>query len=833
MNRSQLKQQAALALEQGNYPHAIALYEHCLEANPDVRSHAWHLGLAKLLQGQEQEAQNTWFALIAEADLADIADWTAELIAVLDTAGQRLVRQEEWHLALNIYQQILEIDPELLPALQGQALCLAQQGQADEAIALLQPALALNPNDAGTFKVLGIALARQNNFEAAISHYQQALALNPQDADTLRQLGMAYEDLGDFKVAIACYQEALALQPEFPAAYNNLGIVLKLQGKLEDAILCYQKALELDPSFYKAIHNLVALQTQKKTQNLLASVQPASPTVSNQPEFHFNLGRALRVHGDLTGAVVCYRTALEIDPAFYNAHYHLGLCLHQQGLALEAIDNLQRAIKLRPDLPELHNDLGIILSEQYQLQHAVTAFQRALLLKPDFAAAYNNLGLVLRKQGRVEESVQCFQKALDINPELQLAKSNTLLSMLYSSSFMPEDILAAAEHWADSYSIHTRSASHCNPCNPDKQLRIGYVSPDFRRHSVAYFIEPILTHHNPKDFDVFCYAQVSKPDAVTEHLKGLAHHWRSITMMSDTELVAQIQTDSIDILVDLTGHTADERLTAFLHKPAPVQVTYLGYPSTTGIQQIDYRLTDAFADPIDQGNHGYVEELIRLPKCFLCYQPPPDAPDLSPIPALSNGQVTFGSFNNLSKITPDVISLWSKILQTLPTAKLLLKNRSFLDLEVRDRYLQLFANQGIDANRLQFIGYVPQAQHLGFYNNLDISLDTFPYNGTTTTCEALWMGVPVITLAGQSHAGRVGVSLLTAVGLTDLIAENQENYIVKAVELANDWNRLSDLRTTLRELMASSSLCNGSEFVQDLEDTYRQLWQRWCTQPRI
>ena len=353
-------------------------------------------------------------------------------------------------------------------------------------------------------------------------------------------------------------------------------------------------------------------------------------------------------------------------------------------------------------------------------------------------------------------------------------------------------------------------------------------SPDFCTHSVAFFIDPILAHHDRRHIEVTCYADVAVPDTTTTRLRTLADSWRNTCRLTDAQVAEMVRADGIDILVDLAGHTADNRLLVFARKPAPVQVTYLGYPNTTGLQTVDYRLTDAWADAEELPN-GYTEELVRLPHGFLRYAPPKEAPPVGRLPARETDYVTFGSFNNLPKVNPGVVARWSEILLAVPNSRLLLKTKSFNDEATQERYFGLFAQNGVGREHLDFIGHTPSSrEHLALYNQVDIGLDPFPYNGTTTTCEALWMGVPVITLAGEVHAGRVGVSLLSSVGLTELIADTADQYISLAVELAGNVNRLSSLRANLRGRVAASPLCDGQTFTHALEAAYRSMWRRWC-----
>lgn len=360
--------------------------------------------------------------------------------------------------------------------------------------------------------------------------------------------------------------------------------------------------------------------------------------------------------------------------------------------------------------------------------------------------------------------------------------------------------------------------------NSAHRLKIGYVSSDFRTHSVSYFFEPLLQAHDKDVVEVYCYSGGQRPDATTVRLQALAHAWRDIGAMTDAQAAEQIYADGIDILVDLNGHTAQNRLRVFAHKPAPIQVTYLGYPDTTGLRTMDYRITDAWSDPPGDEVY-YTEKLIRLEGCFLCYRPPDDAPPVATLPALKQGFITFGSFNARAKINEEVITLWSRLLQDIPTSRLLIKNPSLTCSVTRDYLYEQFKTQGITRERVELRGLARSTQdHLATYADIDIALDTFPYNGTTTTCEAMWMGVPVVTLAGDAHIGRVGVSLLHTVGQEDLISRNQDEYLRLARSLAEDRTRLANLRGELRQRMAASPLCDAQAFARKVEASYRDIW---------
>jgi predicted O-linked N-acetylglucosamine transferase (SPINDLY family) len=346
---------------------------------------------------------------------------------------------------------------------------------------------------------------------------------------------------------------------------------------------------------------------------------------------------------------------------------------------------------------------------------------------------------------------------------------------------------------------------------------------------VSYFFEPLLSAHNPEEVETYCYADVRRPDETTRRLQCLTRQWRSVTDMEDAAVRRQIAADGIDVLVELAGHTADTRLTVLAPKPAPVTVNWLGYPGTTGLPTVDFRLTDAEADPPGASDGWHTEELVRLPHGFLCYRPPTDAPPVAPAPALSRGFVTFGSFNNPKKVTSRCIELWAAILGAVPTTRLLLKGELFAEEHTRKRVEGQLARAGVALERVDFrTRTAATAEHLDAYGEVDIGLDPFPYNGTTTTCEAFWMGVPVLTLRGGHHAARVGVSLLTRIGLGELIADHPDDYVAKAVALARDRDRLQALRASMRERMRVSPLMDERDFARRFEAALRDMWRRWC-----
>jgi len=458
------------------------------------------------------------------------------------------------------------------------------------------------------------------------------------------------------------------------------------------------------------------------------------------------------------------------------------------------------------------------------LSDAVAAHREALRLDPELASAHNNLGIALKDQGLLAEAREAYGRALELEPDNAEIHSNLLMCMAYDPETDGWTSLDAHRGWAVRHE-HPEPADFNRAYDPGRILKIGYVSPDFWTHSVAYFIEPVLEQHDQRRFHVTCYADVDRPDATTARLKDHTDRWHETASLSDGELFELIRSDGIDILVDLAGHTANNRLSVFGRRAAPLQLSWIGYPATTGLSQMDYKVTDAWADPQGASDSWHSEKLLRLPEGFLCYGPPRDAP--TPAGERGDRPLTFGSFNNLSKVTEAVIDLWSALLQECPDARLLLKSRQLADDSVRERIVKAFQLNGIDEERLDLKARIAsRKEHLALYNTVDVALDTFPYNGTTTTCEALWMGVPVITLAGELHAGRVGASLLHQLDLTDWIANSPEEYVSLVLSVAAQ----PPERRILREWVAASTLTDAAAFTEQFEKALRGIWRERCAQ---
>ena len=558
-----------------------------------------------------------------------------------------------------------------------------------------------------------------------------------------------------------------------------------------------------------------------------AEVQSRAQSLSSHyPQSGFvwhMLGCALELQGQ--DGLSALQKATQLLPGDAGAHNNLGAALNDRGQLDGAVASYHRALALNPDYAEAHYNLGNAQTDLGQLHDAVASYRRALAIKPDHAAAHSNLGNAQKNLGHLDEAVTSYRRALEINPDFADAHSNLLLAMHYSDRYSPAEIFAGHLAFARQFEQPLKACwqPHKNSIEAHRRLKVGYVSPDFRQHSVAYFIEPVLAQHDKGNVEVTCYDNFPRHDAVTGRIRQHADHWVDCARFSDEQLAAQIRSDGIDILVDLAGHTAGNRLLTFARKPAPVQVTWLGYPATTGLAAIDYRLTDHQADPVGMTEPLNSETLWRLPGLFWCYRPHANSPPvIDHPPSADQGYLTFGSFNNLAKLNDTVLRLWAQILARLPTARLLLKIKAIDQPIVRTATQARLQRLGIPLERLMLAPH--SDDYLNDYNQLDVALDTIPFNGGTTSMDALWMGVPFITLAGNSCISRMGVTLLTQAGLPELIAETPQAYVDLAVRLATEPAWLRALRHQLRQRVSHSPLLAEAAFTHQLEAAYRGMW---------
>jgi predicted O-linked N-acetylglucosamine transferase (SPINDLY family) len=585
-------------------------------------------------------------------------------------------------------------------------------------------------------------------------------------------------------------------------------------------------------------------------------------TAPNYPQIHYNLGVICMELHENQAACDHFHTLVQLQPDFLEGRMLLGMMLAELGQHEEAINLLREVLEICPDLPEVRHRLGLSLAELHRYEEAFQEYQTVLQTNPDNTSVLCALGLLLTttgqigearrvllqaletkpdavnvinnlaricKIGRADEALEWFQRGLDFDPEHPALTSNYLYTLNYVPDLSPECIARKYREYAPR-AFHPPEGwqpySHA-PKPAGSKIRIGYVSADFYGHSVAFFLEPVLQQHDLNQFEIFCYYNRTFEDDTTHRLKNHCIGWHCIVGLSDRQVADLIAADRIDILVDLSGHTSGHRLGVFALQPAPVQASWIGHPNTTGLPQVDYYITDAQCDPPGMTEQLYSEKLCRLPRTFCCYLPPEEFPPVAPVPSLATKHITFGCFNSLTKINALLISWWSDILAAVPGSQMFIKGPALDDPGTRNDLLELFAGYGIAAERLIVQGVTgTRTDHLARYTLVDVALDSFPYHGTTTTCEAMWMGVPVITLAGNSHVSRVGVSLLHSVGLDELIAKTPEEYIALAISLANNKQRLTDLRENLRSMLAHSPLMDAAGVTCEVENAYRKMLQK-------
>jgi protein O-GlcNAc transferase len=631
---------------------------------------------------------------------------------------------------------------------------------------------------------------------------------------------------GQLREAEQLYRQVLAQRPNHPASLHYLGVIALQTGQSHQAIDLIRRAIEIKPNYAEAHYNLGnALQ---ETGQLDLSVESFKQAIAINPtlcEAMNNLGLSLKHLGLLDEAITAFKQAIAVRPDYADAFVNLGNAYKEQGQLDEAIEACRRGIAARPDLCEAHCNLGNALREKGDLDQAVAACRKGVELGPKIPETHNNLANALKESGETEEAIAAYRRAIELNPRYHIAHSNLIFALHYQ--FEGREITEELDRWNRRHAkpLAKFVVPHDNQPDPNRRIRIGYVSPDFRGHVVGRNLQPWLHLHDREKFEIYCYSQVLRPDAMTRKFEQRVDGWRNVTGIPDEQVDKQIREDRIDILVDLALHTGNNRLLVFARKPAPVQASYLGYCGSTGLETVDWRISDRFLDTPGADESCYTEKTLRLTKSYWCYHPGIEK-DVSPAPppAATNGFVTFGCQNNYCKISPATWDAWIEILRSLPNSKLLVYSSPGSH---RDRARKKLADAGIDPARLVFSESRGKDYFLR-YNEIDIALDPFPFGGGTTTCDALWMGVPVVARSGQSAVGRGGRSILGNLGLLELVADSTADYVRLAVDLANDPARMAQLRGGMRQRMLASPLMDGEGFVRDLEDVFRQMWQIWC-----
>jgi protein O-GlcNAc transferase len=625
--------------------------------------------------------------------------------------------------------------------------------------------------------------------------YREILRQNPRHADALHMLGVLAAQAQRHDLAVDLIRQAIALQPNLPEAHYNLGKVLYDQGQLDGAIAAYRQAIAVHP---------------------------------NYPEAHYNLGKILYDQGQLDAAIAAYHQAIALNPHLVEAHNNLGNALKDEERWEEAAAAYRQAIALNPALPEAHSNLSNVLREQGQPDAAIAACRQAIALQPNYPEPHMVLAHALRDEGKLDAAIAAYRQVVALNPNSPEAHSNLVFILPYHPGYDAQAVAEELRRWNLRHAepLKTGIAPHVNDRNPERRLRIGYVSADFRGHACAYYLDPLLRAHDRVQVEIFGYAEVARPDRMTTRFQSLCQGWRNTVGQADDALAEQIRRDGIDILVDLKLHTDHNRLLVFARKPAPVQVTWLGYPGSTGLTTIDYRLSDPYLDPPGMDESVYSERTVRLPDTFWCYDPL-DGRELpvTALPALETGVVTFGCLNNFCKINDGTLALWAQALRQVGSSRLLLLTPEGSH---RQAATEVLAREGVAGDRIEFVPRRSRRDYMKLYQRIDIALDSMPYNGHTTSLDSFWMGVPVVTQVGRTAVGRAGWCQLSNLGLAELAARTPEEFVRIAVAWAADLPRLSQLRSTLRQRMEASPLMDAPRFARNMEAAYRGMWRTWC-----
>ena len=730
--------------------------------------------------------------------------------------------------AEEIYKGVLEKNPRNPHALHYLGQAAQQSGRTEEAIQLMAKSLEGDPKNVHALTTLAGLLKDQRSFDRAALFYQAALALDPRDAAAHSNLGVVLGELGRLDEAIACHEQAIKLNPKMCAAYCNLGAIFHLRRNFNGALDCFKKALALNPRAHQVSANIAAVLVD--TGKYSEALPHCDAALKIEPRWelaHTNRAAALHKLGRSVEAMNSCQQALAINPFSHAALNNLGNAFREEGHLEQAAECLRKALALKPDQAKIHENLGVTLRDMGLIGEALACLQKAVELDPTDPDMQRSLGGFYYITGRAREALACFRKTIELKPDFAEAYSDLLLTLNYLPH-NPEELFAEHVRFGKvcCEPFEKIARPHRNKADVHRRLRVGYLSGDLREHPVAIFMEPVFASYSRSEFEVFCYANYRTNDLVSERLRGLVDNWSNVDKLSDDELADTIREDGIDILVDLSGHTALNRLLVMARKPAPVQVTMVGYMQTTGMTAIDYRITDEILDPVGTSEHLSTEELVRLPAGALSFRMPKDSPPVNDLPALKDGHVTFASFNNLAKVTSEVIATWAEVMRAVPGSRLVIVAPG------ENSLAAAFESHGIAASRIEIVKRLPMREYLALHHRADLVLDTFPYNGGTVNFIAAWMGVPFVTMAGTNTISRHGARALATVGLSELIAKDCAEYVLKAVDAVRDLQRLAGWRRSLRPRLEACAN-DGSSFTRQLEQAYRGMWRRWCEEQAL
>ena len=733
-----------------------------------------------------------------------------------------------------VYLHVLQAEPEHVEALHMLGVIARQSQRNDIAIQLIGKAISIQ-STAGMHYNLGAALHAQGQLADAVQHYQSAIALKPAFAEAYCHCGVALQAQRDLASAITCYRTALSIKPDYAAAHGNLGVALMAQHQTESAIACYRQALSINPQDAGIYNNLGnALRTQGNFDLAVDSYHHALAIKPDFAEAYANLGLAHQELGDLDTAIAHYRHALTIQPDNAITQNNLGNALKEQHKFDEAAASYRKALAIQPDYVYAHNNLGATLLAQGETDAAIASCRRAIALDPAYAKAHNNLGLALQAQGNPQSAIESYRRALKIDPHHIGAHGNLLCALHSTVDGSPEQRIAEARRYGANLLAQAKPYStwSVNLTANLQPLRIGVMFGGSTKHSIIRCLDGILPHCNSAKVQLIAYSARQTHDELAKALQPRFGEWHSIDGLNDEAAARKIHNDRIHILIDVAGHAVDNRLPVFAWKPAPVQVTWPGF-ATSGMPGMDYVLTDKFSVPDAQANQ-FTEAIWYLPDTQLCLSPPTNDADLdvAPAPMRRNGYITFGCFRPLSALNDQVLATWGKIFHALPHAVLRLQHHQLRSQAAREKLAQRLATVGIAPQRILLLESVSRRADLEAYAEVDILLDTFPHTGSDAMCDALWMGVPTLTIAGNSAAARQGASLLACAGLTEWIADDINDYVLRALTHAAWFQRLARLRQGLRHNVFVSPLFNAQRFAANFEKALGDIWQASCVRRR-
>jgi predicted O-linked N-acetylglucosamine transferase (SPINDLY family) len=730
--------------------------------------------------------------------------------------------------AEDLCRQVLAGDPKMAEALYLAALTTARRGNLQLSASFLNRAVDVQPRNVRWLVELGKVQRRAGLLEDAIRSFVRARELNPDEPGIFPGLAEVLQKCGRYEEAIDTWKQTIERQPDVLEFHINLGDVLLEARRFAEAADVYRGALRINPQVADWWFRLGI--TCQRGGNLPASIdafQRAIEIDSRSVGAHTRLGNALTDLGDIESAAAAYCRALTLKPGA-DPFSTIGKVKDVERFEAAMIRCWQLMAERAGDA-DSYFKLGVAVQLRGHIDAAINAYRKSLSLEPGHLESRHNLGSALRDAGDFDGALACYRKVAQADPQFMKCHSNLVYMMHFDPHHDPAALLREHRAWsrrfAEPLKIHHRP--HENSPAPERRLRIGYVSPNFREHPVGRFLLRLFDAQDHEQTEVFSYSAVRRPDAITRRLRTKSDQWIPTLGMKDDALADRVCADKIDILVDLTMHMRDHRLLTFARRPAPVQISYLAYCSTTGLDAIDYRLTDALLDPPGITDAFYSEKSVRLPRTYWCYDPGIKTPDVNELPALSGRGVTFASLNNFCKVSPQTLDLWIKLIRSVKDSRLLLHTHRG---EHRQKVIERFAAEGIDSARLEFADSQTLIKYFAQYLSIDIALDPFPYPGGTTTCDAMWMGVPTVSLVGTAGFTRSGLTILSNVGLGYLATESEARYLQTAIELASDLPRLAELRSTMRDRLNSSPLMDGPRFARDIETCYRMLWKSWCAE---